>query len=118
MCLSSSSSSSTKSISKQQLEEKILLKCSVIIHDNLDIFAILPQLMAQEMLTKKDHQTLINLATTDVDKVHYLLSILPRKGEGFLHKFMHCLCETKDTTGHGDIVKALKAKLKKAGFTE
>ena len=99
------------------MEEKVLLRCSVKVNDNLDISAIIPQLMTQEMLTKKDQQTLLNWAITDVDKVHYLLKILPRKGEGFLHKFIHCLNETKGNTGHGDIVKALKAiykELKKA----
>jgi len=99
---------SLSSSAKQKLEERVLQNCAVEVNQNLDISAIFPQLMSQELLTKEDYETLLNPSSTNVYKVHYLLAILPRKGEGFLRKFIYCLDKTKPRTGHGDIVKVLK----------
>ena len=94
------------------MEESAFQECSAIIDDKLDISEILPQLITHRLLTKKDHQMLLTSTILPVEKVHYLLNVLPRKETGFLVKFMCCLWQTRDGTGHGDIVDALLAKYK------
>ena len=103
----------TATISKHQLEKQAFQNCSVIITDHLDISAILPHLNAHGLLADKDLQTLLNQVITNVEKAHYLLDILPRKDSGFFETFIFCLCQSKNGTGHGDIVKALTASFKK-----
>lgn len=98
----------TKSSWKHQLEKDAFTKCSVIISHNLDATEIFPHLNSCGLLTTKDCQHLLN-KTNNVDKAHYLLTVLPSK-EGFFDKFIHCLHETKLGTGHGDIIKALLAR--------
>ena len=95
------------------MEEKVFLGCSPIISEKLDVSAILPYLNEQQMLNRKDYQTLINRFITEVDKIEYLIYILPKKSD-FFGRFMYCLCMSKLGTGHNDIIKALhklKAKL-------
>ena len=100
-------------LSQRKLEKKVFLGCSSAIFENLDIQAILPYLEREDMLTTKDYRTLINKFTTEVEKIEYLMYILPRKSN-FFGKFMYCLCLSKAGTGHDNIVKdlhKLKAKL-------
>ena len=63
------------------------------------------------MLTQRDIQIMSNLCIPDVDKTLHLISILPSKGDGFLAKFVLCLCQSKLGTGHDDIVKSLTTTL-------
>ena len=103
---------SAGTLSKHELERIAFQKCSVVITENLEISLILPHLNAHGLLNEKDLQTLLNTFTTNVDKANYLLGILPRKDHGFFEKFIFCLCQSKDGTGHGDIVKELTTALK------
>ena len=99
----------TGTASKHQMEKIAFQKCSVIMKENLNINVIIPYLIAQGLLTEEDHEILLSFHFTDVNKIHYLLKELPRKGKGFFDKFSYCLHQTKRGTGHGDIVKALSA---------
>ena len=66
-------------LSQSKLKKKAFQGCSVAISEKLDVSAILPYLNAQGMLTRKDYQTLINRYITHVEKIEYLIYILPRK---------------------------------------
>ena len=95
--------------SKHQLESIIIEKCSVEIVEYLDVQEIFPHLNSQGLLTGDDRQILQNTCTTNKVKARYLLDALPRKEEGFLNKFLHCLYQTTSGTGHRNIAKALSA---------
>ena len=97
-----------------QLEESAFRKCSVIIVDKLDISEILSHLISHELLAKGDLQTLLNSAIPSLEKVHYLLNVLPKKETGFLVKFICCLWQTRNGTGHGDIASVLLVRYKEA----
>ena len=100
-------------LSQRKLEKKVFLGCSPAIFEKLDVQAILPYLNKEGMLTTKDYQTLINKFTTEVEKIEYIIYMLPRKSD-FFGKFIYCLCMSKSGTAHDDIVEdlhKLKAKL-------
>ena len=100
-------------LAQSKLEKKAFQGCSGGICEKLDVSAILPYLNEQGMLTPKDYQTLINTHITEVEKIEYLIYILPKKTK-FFGKFILCLCKSKSGTGHNDIIQALtrlKAKL-------
>jgi len=106
-----SQSSSSKA---ESVEERLLQECAVIITRKLDISTILSYLLQSGLLTRKDQQFLLNPMRTDDDKVYYLLYNLPRKADGWFDSFLECLRDSKEGTGHKDIVDALEAKLKEA----
>jgi len=85
--------------------------------EKLNIPAVVPHLLAKEMLTHRDTQIMQNLTTPDVDKATHLICVLPRQGDGFFEKFLLCLCESKVGTGHHDIVKSLTTTLKEVKDT-
>ena len=78
--------------------------------EKLDVSTILPHLNEQGMLSARDYQILISKYITDIDKIGYLIDILPRKTD-FFRKLMICLHNSKYGTGHDDIIQAL-TKLK------
>lgn len=100
--------------SKHKIEIQAFIKCSDIIADNLDISEIFPHLNSHELLTKYDCEILLNDSITDVKKVHHLIKVLPKKGEGFLEKFQDCLYQSENGTGRGhhDIADALQTTYK------
>ena len=83
-------------------------KCSVILFHSLDVSTISPHLVKHQLVTESDSEKLDNPYISDVDKIDYLIQILPRKGNGWLEKFIQCLDETSEGTGHCKIVKELK----------
>jgi len=96
---------------REDLQRLTLEECNVILTNKLDVATILPHLIAKHLLTKDDREVLMMYAKTQVEKAQYLLDILPRKANGWFEKFMECLQETTDGTGHGDLVKELETKL-------
>ena len=96
----------TTSTLQHQLEKVAFQKCSVAIVDKLDVLTILPHLNSNGLLSQNDLEMLLNMAFTTVQKAHHLLGALPRK-ERFFEKFKLCLHQTKDGTGHGEILEAL-----------
>ena len=77
----------------------------------LNLPAILPHLIAQQMVTQREIEMMTNPSTPDVDKTAHLISMLPSKGDGFFGKFVLCLCQSKLATAHNDIVKSLTVTL-------
>lgn len=89
-----------------------LQACSKIITDKLDIMSIVSELNSRHLLTQKDFQFLNNPTHEDIDKIHYLLSRLPRKKEGWFEKFQESLLQSPVGTAHCDIANLLSQKLK------
>ena len=90
------------------MDEQVFNKCSVILFHSLDVSTISPHLVKHQLVTKSDSEKLDNPYISDVDKIDYLIQILPRKGNCWLEKFIQCLDETSEGTGHCKIVKELK----------
>ena len=91
---------------QHQLQTVTFQKCSDVIVNNLDVVAILPHLYSKDLITLHDLQKLLNSALTTMEKAQFLLDALPRK-DRFYEKFQDCLHQTKDGTGHSDILEAL-----------
>jgi len=98
-------------LSKHQLERQAFQKCSTQILESLNIAAILPHLIDQGLLTQREIEIMMNMSKTNYDKTLYLISQLPRNGDGFFEKFILCLCKSGIGTGHSDILKALTVEL-------
>ena len=109
-----SQSSGSQASLKESVEERLLQECAVIITRKLDISTILSHLLQCGLLTRKDQQFLLNQMRTDDDKVYYLLYNLPRKADGWFDRFLECLRDSQEGTGHKDIADTLEAKLKEA----
>jgi len=98
----------------ESVEERLLQECAVIITRKLDISTILSHLLQCGLLSRKDQQFLLNPIRADDDKVYYLLYNLPRKADGWFDRFLECLRDSQEGTGHKDIADTLEAKLKEA----
>ena len=85
-----------------------LLACHVILNNLLDVNTILPYMNRYQLLTRDENEKLTNPYTTTSDKVNYLVEILPRKGNGWLDKFILCLDDSTEGTGHSKIIEELK----------
>ena len=97
---------------KYQIQTAAFQACSRMITDKLDVKRIFPELNSCHLLTEKDRQFLINPMHEDYDKVLYLLHCLPKKGNEWFDKFLWCLEQSSNNTGHGDIISSLKGKFK------
>ena len=95
--------------SKHELEA--FEKCVSVIIEILDLDAILPYLKTQNLLTQMETETLMSMHDTRVNKILFLTTILPRKGDKFFEKFIVCLLSSKTGTGHDHIVKSLTMAL-------
>jgi len=87
-----------------------LEECAVSFTTKLDPSAIFAHLTAQHLLTDDDKQVLLNTSRTPRENSKYIMQILPRKGDGWFDKLLHCLRESVDGTGHGDLLKELEGK--------
>jgi len=83
-------------------------KCYAVLYNSLDIKAIYPFLVKQGLTTQSDKETLTHPYSTNFDKINHLTEILPKKGDGWLDKFIKCLEESSEGTGHSKMVKELK----------
>ena len=104
---SATTNGSCNTLSRRQLERVIFQRYSVEIVENLDVSEIFTHLNSQGLLTRKDRQMLLK-DITSTEKAQYLLDALPRKEE-FFDKFLKCVHQTTDGTGHMDIIRALSA---------
>ena len=95
---------------QEHLQRLALDECNVAFVNKLDVNAILPHLIAYHLLTNDDRQVLMMYAKTQVEKTQYLLDILPRKSKGWFEQFLDCLRQSRDGTGHGDLVNDLEVK--------
>lgn len=67
--------------------------------------------MNHGLLTQRETEMMRSESRLNYDNAVYLASELPRKGDGFFEKFMFCLCESIDGTGHKDIIRFLTVTL-------
>ena len=90
---------------KQQ--RAVLWKCCPLIIQCLDVTEILPYLMSENLITENDRDILKNDNKTTDDKIHHLIKVLPKKPYLF-QKFLKCLYQSSNNTGHGAIASQLK----------
>ena len=90
---------------KQQ--EDVLWKCCPLIFQCLDVTEILPYLMSENLITANDCDILRNDHKTTDDKIHHLVKMLPKKPNLF-KKFLKCLYQSSNNTGHAVIASQLK----------
>ena len=83
-------------------------KCYFILCNSLNVEVIMPKLVEENLLTEHDEKELTNL-DANFEKVEYLTKVLPKKGTPWLDKFLKCLGETLDGTGHCKVVKELES---------
>ena len=69
--------------------------------------SLLPHLQRENLLTSEECDILISTQKTHFDKKQFLLSILPSKGENAYKRFIKCLSQDKEHSGHADLVKML-----------
>lgn len=105
------------------MEQQALIHCSAILLHSLDIPVILNHLLKDQLVTQDEAERLGDDSDiSDVNKVNYLIQILPKKGGDWLNTFIKCLNETTEATGggggHGKIVKELQNALKELHIEE
>ena len=77
-------------------QEKILQKYHVELLRQLNVELLLPYLNQHGLLTRDEHEDLINPLHTSATKVNKLLVWLPRKGSRFLYRFVECLQQSAE----------------------
>ena len=87
--------------------------CHVELRDNLDPHIILPNLNRKNLLTRNEDEFLQNPNTTKETKIDKIKELLPSKGEGWWDKFIECLEETTQGTGHSTLIECLQSALLK-----
>ena len=98
---------SVKLISHEWKQQKtVLWKCCPLIIEFLDIDAILPYLMSEELITDDDFDALRNIAKTRNDKILHLIGMLHKKPV-FFEKFLNCLHQSANGTAHAEIARKL-----------
>ena len=68
---------------------------------------MLPHLYAKGLLSDEEFDILSSPYLTRQHKINTLLKGLPLKGSDFLDKFIQCLDETEDGTGHKELINLL-----------
>ena len=69
--------------------------------------SLIPYLQYEDLLTRKELEFLMSTHTTNFDKKQFLLLILPSKGENAYKRFIRCLSQDTEHSGHADLVKML-----------
>ena len=91
-------------------QEKILQECGLDIHGMLDLEQIFPHLHSHNLLTDSE-QELLQTSTIQCSrksKISRLVTNLPRKGPDALWRFVQCLSDSIDGTGHYDLAVKIK----------
>ncbi len=73
--------------------------------------SLLPYLQKERLLTHEEFELLIHPTKTSHEKKSFLLSILPSKGENAYERFLTCLTNSDDHTGHSYLVKYMTSIL-------
>ena len=95
----------------EELQKAVLRNCSAAIVELVDFTAILPYMNASNLLTDENIRTLTSMSKSQREKAQYLVYILPRKAEGWFGKFLDCLQQSAEGTGHADLVRELEVNL-------
>ena len=75
----------------------------------LNANSLLPFLQRERLVTPAECEVLMSDYKTKTEKNQYLLSILPSKGEKAFQRFVKCLDEDKDHSGHADLAALFKS---------
>ena len=62
----------------------------------MNVDSLLPHLNQRGLLTRDEHEDLINSVHTSATKVNKVLVWLPRKGSRFLYRFVRCLYQSAE----------------------
>ena len=81
-----------------------IICCSDDIHKLLDITSVLPRLYAKGLLSDEEFEILSSPYLTRQHKINTLIKGLPLKGSDFLDRFIQCLHDTVDGTGHKELI--------------
>ncbi len=75
----------------------------------MNVQSLLPYLQEQELLTRHEYEKLTQEVHTKTqsEQNHYLLRILPTKGEHAFERFFTCLTQADEHLGHEQLVKIL-----------
>ena len=88
--------------------QKILDTCHLELTTCMDIQTLLPHLRQEQLVTMAESEVLRNPTKTKTEKNQFLLSILPSKGENTFERFVKCLEEAGEHTGHSHLAELLK----------
>ena len=72
---------------------------------------LVPHLVEKRLLTKNEYLELSTYPPWKQSE-HYVLKILPTKGEDGWKTFLDCLEEEEEHSGHQDLFRLLKTKVK------
>ena len=95
----------------EELEKQALRRCCSDIVELLDVGAVLPHLVAKQMLTVENRFFLSCASNSQQEKAKYLVYILPRKCNGWFVRFLDCLHQSVEGTAHADLAQRLKVQL-------
>ena len=95
----------------EELEKQALRSCCSALVQLLDISAVLPHLIAKQMLTVENRCFLTCESKSQQEKAEYLVYILPRKCKGWFVRFLNCLQLSTEGTAHADLAQKLKVQL-------
>lgn len=91
-------------------QESILQECGLDIHGMLDLEQIFPHLYSHNLLTDSEQELLqtSSVLCSRKSKISRLVTSLPRKGPDALWRFVRCLSDSVDGTGHYDLAVKIK----------
>ena len=95
----------------EELEKQALRSCCSALVQLLDINAVLPHLVAKQVLTVENRYFLTCESKSQQEKAEYLVYILPRKCKGWFVTFLDCLQLSTKGTAHADLAQKLKIQL-------
>ena len=105
------SSTLTQPLGRTHYFSKLLQKCSCELMRSLNVDSLLPYLQREQLVTHQEFVHLIHPNRTNYEKKQFLLSILPSKGENAYKRFICCLSEDTEHTGHAYLVELLTRQM-------
>jgi len=80
----------------------------------LNLTALIPVLNKHHLLTLDDNYVLLNYLVSPMERANALIyQILPSKGPGAFRKFITCLQEETEHTGHQELARILTTPAKR-----
>lgn len=76
---------------------------------SLNMEMLTPHLLQNDLLAPPEYQQLDALGTSWKQAKYFLLNVLPTKGQDGFKRFMKCLKEEKEHSGHQDIFRRLES---------
>ena len=97
----------------KHVQEKVLKRCNVQIHDLLNFETIFPHLVQANLLTRREqgHLQSFNTSLSEDQKITKLINLLPKKGSDALQRFVSCLWDTADGTGHAELADFIQSRV-------